>query len=88
MATTDKEKEIKTYTVIVNGRQKEVNQKELTFWEVISLAFDNPAPGPQIFFTVAYRKGEDKKPKGTLVEGDTVKVKDGMVFDVTRTDKS
>jgi hypothetical protein len=78
----------RTVTIVVNGRQKTVSTKTLSFWEVIQLAFENPAPGPQIFFTVAYRKGPDKKPKGTLVEGDSVHLKDGMVFDVTRTDRS
>jgi len=84
-ADHDHEKEI---TIFVNGRPKVVTKKEMSFWEIVALAFDNPAPGPQIFFTVAYRKGDDKKPKGTLVEGETVNVKDGMIFDVTRTDKS
>ena len=28
------------------------------------------------------------KPEGTLVEGDDVKIKDGMIFNVTATDKS
>jgi hypothetical protein len=68
--------------------EKVVSKGELSFSEIIALAFENPAPGPNIIFTVTYRRGEGKKPKGTLVEGETVKVKDGMIFDVTRTDKS
>jgi len=32
--------------------------------------------------------GHGSKPEGTLVEGDTVKVKEGMIFNVARTDKS
>jgi Multiubiquitin len=39
-------------------------------------------------FTVTYRRGEGNKPEGTLVEGETVKVKEGMIFNVTATDKS
>ena len=39
-------------------------------------------------FTVTYTRGEGHKPQGTLVEGETVKVKDGMIFNVTATDKS
>jgi hypothetical protein len=80
--------EQKHSTIIVNGRQRAVTEKKLSFEDVVNLAFENPGWGPDIFFTVAYRKGEDKKPKGTLVAGDTVVIKDGMVFDVTRTDKS
>lgn len=47
-----------------------------------------PDKNPNIIYTVTYRRGEGKKPEGTLVEGESVKVKDGMIFDVTRTDKS
>lgn len=88
MQAREEEKKAKEVTVVVNGRRKVVEKGELSFSEIIALAFENPNPGPNIIFTVTYRKGEAKKPKGTLVEGETVKVKDGMIFDVTRTDKS
>lgn len=78
----------KQYTLIVNGREKEVSEKKLSFSEVVALAFGPDAGGPNIVFTVTYRRGENQKPKGSLVEGETVTVKDGMIFDVTRTDKS
>lgn len=81
----DKDKNI---TIIVNGRQKVVTAKELSFHQVVALAFDTPPTGQNIVFTVTYRKGEGNKPEGTMVEGDEVKVKDGMVFNVTATDKS
>lgn len=79
----------KQYTIVVNGRQKTVPAKErLSFSEVVALAFDNPPTGPNIVFTVTYRRGHGEKPEGTLVEGETVKIKDGMIFNVTATDKS
>jgi hypothetical protein len=80
--------EHKHITIIVNGRPKEVTEKELSFAEIVALAFDNPPTGPNIVFTVTYRRGHGNKPEGTLVEGETVKVKDGMIFNVTATDKS
>ena len=80
--------EHKTYTVVVNGQEKPVSQKELGFWDVVHLAFPDAQPSGTVLYTVAYRKGEDKKPKGTLVEGETVHVKDGMVFDVKHTNRS
>lgn len=82
-----KEKD-KSVTIIVNGREKNVTSKELTFDEVVDLAFDDPQRGEYIVFTITYRRGHGNKPEGTLVEGETVKVKDGMIFNVTRTDKS
>ncbi|MBD2432405.1 MULTISPECIES: multiubiquitin domain-containing protein [Fischerella] len=78
----------KDFTIIVNARQKVVTAKHLSFTEIVALAFDNLPTGPNIVFTVTYRKGEGNKPEGTLVEGETVKIKDGMIFNVTATDKS
>lgn len=78
----------KEVTIIVNGRKKVVTAKVLSFAEIIALAFDNPQTGPNILYTVTYRGGEGHKPEGTLVEGDTIKIKDGMIFNVTKTDKS
>ena len=79
---------IKNFTIIVNGRQKVVTTKEISFSEIVALAFDNPPTGENVIFTITYRRGEGNKPEGTLVEGDTVKVKDGMIFNVTATNKS
>lgn len=87
--TQDKrEKKDKSADIIVNGRKKTVEKGELLFDEVVNLAFDNPPTGENIVFTVVYRKGPDSHKEGTLTPGQTVKVKDGMVFDVTATDKS
>lgn len=79
----------KTVTIYVNGSAKEVDKnEELTFEQIIQLAFDNPPIGPKVQFTVMYTRGVGNKPAGTLVEGQSVKVKDGMEFDVTPTNRS
>lgn len=79
----------KLITIIVNGQAKQVNKKEeLTYDELIDLAFDPRPTGPNIEFTVTFRRGHGNKPEGTLVQGESVKVKDEMVFNVTATDKS
>jgi len=78
----------KVYDIIVNGRKKEVLTKTLTFNQVVALAF-NPVPnGPNVQFSVTYRKGPKKNHEGTMTEGETVRIKDGMIFDVTETNKS
>lgn len=89
MTDEEQDKKEHTITIIVNGEAKIVDKKdELTFDEVVDLAF-NPRPvGDNIEFTVTYRKGHGDKPEGTLVEGESVKVQDGMIFNVTPTDKS
>ena len=89
MSNHEHQDKVKTVTVIVNGEEKIVDKKdELTFDEVVDLAF-NPRPtGGDIMFTITYRNGQGHKPEGTLVEGESVKVKDRMIFNVTPTDKS
>lgn len=81
--------ESKDITIIVNGREKTVlKNNDLTFNELVVLAFDNPPSGENIVFTITYRKGHGNKPEGSLAEGESVKAKDGMIFNVTSTDKS
>ena len=75
-------------TIIVNGKPKTVTAKELSFDDLIELAFDPVPTGPQVMFTITYRRGRGNKPDGTRVAGESVKVKKGMIFNVTATDKS
>lgn len=78
-----------TVIVIVNGRPKTVPKNgTLSYWDVVKLAFENPQTGDGIQYTVQYTRGHGHKPSGTLVEGQSVKIKDGMEFDVTSTNRS
>ncbi|HJU04437.1 MAG TPA: multiubiquitin domain-containing protein [Nitrospiraceae bacterium] len=79
------QKEIK---IVVNGEEKETSETRLSFDEVVAIAFPVPPTGDNIMFTITYRKGPNASPKGTLTEGNSVKVKKGMIFDVTATDRS
>ncbi len=78
----------KAITIIVNGRTKEVAGKEITYAEVVRLAFGDGPAGPNTLYTVTYRRGDDHRPEGTMVAGDSVKLKTGMIFNVSATDKS
>lgn len=78
----------KERTIIVNGREHLTKEKYLTFREVVSLAFNPPPTGPNVCLSVTYRRGHGNKPEGILTEGEEVKVKEGMIFNVTATDKS
>jgi len=93
--TTDKHKPGKPpdhaheTTIVVNAQEKTVTTKEITFEQVVDLAYDgNPPQGENWVFTVTYRRGADESPQGSLVKGASAKVKKGMVFNVTATDKS
>lgn len=78
----------KTVTIHVNGRAKTVEKDELTFLEVVHLAFEDAAPSETRVYTVTFKRGTGNKPEGSLADGETVRVKEGMVFNVTATDKS
>jgi len=78
----------KTYQIFVNGQEKVVTTKWVTYAEIVALAFPNPPTGPNIIYAVGYEDGPPKNPSGSLMTGGQVRVKDGMIFDVTPTDKS
>lgn len=81
--------EPKEIMIIVNTREKTVTKKELTFAEIIALAYDTPPAGAEVMFTVTYRRGQGNKPEGTMVETDApLKLKEGMIINVSATDKS
>lgn len=75
-------------TIVINGRSKTITDKELTFEQVVALAFDPPPTGDNVEFTITFRRGHGDKPEGSLLPEQSVKVKDGMVFSVSATDKS
>jgi len=78
----------KKVEIIVNGRQKMVSTKELSFDQLVALAFDSPPIDENTIFTVTYRRGESNKPEGTLIKGETLRIKEGMIFNVTSTRRS
>lgn len=82
-----KERDYKV-TLIVNGRPKAWDKKTITFEQAVLLAFGSYDPNPNKVYTVTYDKGPHQNPEGTMVKGETVFVKEKMIFNVTATDKS
>ena len=78
----------KQFRIIVEGVPRVVLSDELTFDEVVDLAYPDGGRGPQISYTVTFENGGGRPVEGTLVDGEKVKVKDGTEFSVTRTDRS
>ncbi len=74
--------------IMVNTREKWVEPGKITFVELIVLAFPDEPQGSNTAFTVSFRRGRGDKPEGTLIDGEMVKLKKGMVFNVSATDKS
>jgi hypothetical protein len=77
----------KPVTIYVNTVAHVVDKGEISFDEVVKLGYPVPPPGPNVGYTVLYQRGHGSK-DGTLVAGQSVEVKDGMIFDVTPTDLS
>ena len=78
----------KSIVITVNGRQKSVETDELSFDQLVDLAFDDPARGPQIVFTITFRDAGGRVPEGELDEGERLKLINGTIVNVTRTDQS
>ena len=78
----------KRISIIVNGTKKVVETEDVSYQKAVELAFDDPPTGPNVLFKVVFRNAGGRKPDGTLTRGQSVKIKDGTVFNVTPTDKS
>jgi hypothetical protein len=74
--------------IIVNAQPHLVHTERLTFEEVVRLAFSDAVFSDQIVYTVTYKRGPLQNPEGSLVAGEAVFIKIGMIFNAKRTDKS
>lgn len=86
--SNEKKEGKKEYKLIVNGREKPWHEDSITFEQLVVLAFGSYDDNPNKVYTVTYDKGPHENPEGTMVKGDSVNVKNKMVFNVTATDKS
>ena len=79
----------KDFNIIINGTTYPVPNDEVSFDEVVDLAYPDGGRGPLITYTVNFYNGAGRPPEGKLTQkGPKAKVKDGTVFNVTRTDRS
>jgi len=71
----------------VNNIPRPWTEGTITYSQLVNLAVPPPPKNTIILaiFTVQYSHGPKENPNGTLVRGQTVKVKSCMAFDVTRT---
>ena len=77
---------LKETKIIVNGREKVVAGKTISYAELVVLAFGSI--DPDSIYTATFKHGPPSKPEGSMVEGDVVKLQCGMIFNVTQTRKS
>ena len=75
----------KTVTIVVNTRHLTWSEKKITFEQVVELAAPGQPYDPSLTL-VEYSKGHG--PDHSLKAGQSVEVKDGMVFDVEPANRS
>jgi len=75
-------------TIYVNGTGHEVEAGDITYAKVVMFVFPDYAQHSEKNYSVKYRKGHGNKPEGILLPGQSVKVKDQMIFDVSETGQS
>jgi hypothetical protein len=80
------EEDGREFKIIVNGRPKVVSPKKQSYRDIARQAYPD-ADFSKFLYTITYFNGEGGR-EGDLVEGETVKVKNEMVFNVRRSDKS
>ncbi|MBL4568765.1 MAG: multiubiquitin domain-containing protein [Flavobacteriaceae bacterium] len=85
MSKLDNKKEL---SFIVNGVSHSSTQKSLSYMDIVTLGFGSSNGGANIIFTVSYRKGHSNDQEDTLDPDGSVRIKEGMIFNVTKTDKS
>lgn len=76
------------FEIIVNTRLKTVTNPEVSYEQLVQLAYPGPLD-PNVEFSISYRKASSKPHTGELSAGAAVTVKkEGTVFNVHRTIKS
>ncbi len=78
------EKEI---TIFVNGTEYQVKKEKISYEGLLEL-IEAPPLAEDKRYLVQYSKGPKDKPTGTLIEGQSVELKNNMEFDVTPTNRS
>ena len=78
----------KNFDIIVNGTSYPVPDDEVSFDQVVDIAYPDGGRGPLITYTVNFFNGAGRPPEGKLTKNQKAKIKDGTVFNVTRTDRS
>lgn len=80
----------KMVTIIVEGTARSwPKNTDISYAQVVTLEFPDFPQHPERTYSVTYHNGHGNKPEGILSPGSApVKVKDGMIFNVTDSGQS
>lgn len=88
-ASTEKQKDKKKQvTIIVGGQPKEWDKEQISFDQVVQLAYPDATQGDNKIYYVTYENGPKQNREGSMDPGEKVHVQEGMEFVVERGDKS
>jgi len=80
---------VRVIVIIVNGTPHDWPKDRITFVEVVTLDDPSFPQHPEITYSVKYKKGPAHKPEGILAPNSPpLRIKEGMVFTVTKTGQS
>jgi hypothetical protein len=74
--------------IILNGRPRSLPQNQLSYSELVMLAAGPVGKTDERVFTATYFKGPALYRDGSLSAGESVQLKNGMVFTVVQTNKA
>ncbi|MCG5234534.1 multiubiquitin domain-containing protein [Xanthobacter oligotrophicus] len=77
-----------TLTIIVEGSPHSWTKNKISYDQVVTLEVPDYAQHPEITYSVKYTNGPNNRPDGVLAKGESVHVKDGMIFSVSETGQS
>jgi predicted nuclease with TOPRIM domain len=72
--------------IFVNAEKHQWEKNEISFEEVVHLGFTHVNPDSK--YSITYSGGIKEKPEGSLYEGEKVRTKNLMRFNVTQANKS
>ncbi|WP_162458476.1 multiubiquitin domain-containing protein [Pseudactinotalea terrae] len=78
----------RTIEIYVNARPYDVPDRDVTFEQVVALAFPGQAPGAGAEYVVTYTRAQHGNDSGSLAPGQSVRVKKGTSFAVQITTRS
>ena len=78
----------KEFVIYVNTRDHKWSEKEISFDQVVILAYGAISTNPKVIYTITYKRGHGNKPEGSMVKGEVIKVKNEMRFNVSESNQS
>ena len=81
-------KENKAFDILINGITYRVKGELISLDQIVDHAYPDGNRGPLVKFTVNFYNGGGRPLQGKVSNRRRIRIKDGTVFNVTRTDRS